>query len=960
MDAAKHHDNSALGPMEPFFRRMHDRDNQIPFTTFVGSLKQIDTAALDLGDAFDLFFPRFRTERDLSSFITRERGRFMHGDVTFAGDSAAFTARGRERRFAGDATLARRRYHCLQDAPSNDPANNTLLGELFAYAEPRLPFLPELLDSTVDIEAVSAIAARLRWDLSAPCILHIIKRLDNPWFFPPVIGIPPEGAFLRYPLTITNEVIERAVDLRLPNTLEWLFRTFVALETDWTGRFNSGDGTISTIKLNPPETPAEFLRALLSQTLGGGTTFIQGVGAWLRAHGTNALIYPSARSDSLAVVRDGRVTESFGYILVDYRGSPAVDYDPQRYFGALPAWRERLTKPFQIASSDAGGTQRLEITGVQKLQRYRFGAFHNWSRNTLNRAQRELHDGSTHLGAQVQLSLQRPSDIFGPDAEEVLGTDSDFLLQEGGPATGFLVEWIAIHNTVAAFIGSVLPWPVSEYWHDGWLWNGKTWFLHRCSRSRPWAVLKCPVCCVELFWNVADGNPISACLRCNFSNGASNDSDVTDLERWASELRSRRDGPYDDIESLTMYSALCERYPDAVTTIQPPIQPLTFAVIERIAAGFRLNDHWFLQRGEDSAATVGNDIDILCPRCGWLSSWTVGDRDDWKSRCPQCHYPADKPSATNDKKPRKQRTRIVETSPADKPGNAPLHTIALDESGMYKVCVAPGCAFISPLAYRSGRAYLWQFENAARPILLGEHCISGPVYDLALSGDGSWGVIASDEMGVVLIDATNGVRAHEIVDWDADIMAVAVDGKGEIVLLGGRHGEVKAWQRSGRAMLWSAQGHSGRVSQAAVLPDGGRAATAGGGAVTIWDVAAGRSLCAIPLDRACTYLGFSSDGKRLLTAADRIREFDVESGDELAPTIEFLTEHAFVAATERLDLVIGRADRLTLLGAGSSSWPAHRSVRNPSGTINSVGIDRDGTRIVSSTDGGSVSLFCAD
>ncbi len=85
---------------------------KIPFSPFLGRLRQLHVS--DLSDVFDLFFPRFRTEHALSSFITRGRGRAIFGDVTLAGDSSSFTSRGRERRFAGDETLQRKRYYCLE------------------------------------------------------------------------------------------------------------------------------------------------------------------------------------------------------------------------------------------------------------------------------------------------------------------------------------------------------------------------------------------------------------------------------------------------------------------------------------------------------------------------------------------------------------------------------------------------------------------------------------------------------------------------------------------------------------------------------------------------------------------------------------------------------------------------------------------------------------------------------
>jgi hypothetical protein len=110
----------------------------------------------------------------------------IFGELALAGGTAAFVGRGRERRFAGDNSLERKRYYRLADSPSNDPSNNTLLGELFAYAEPRLPVFPDLLDSTVDTDKAAKITAIFGWEPSTPCILHIIHERKNPWLFSPV------------------------------------------------------------------------------------------------------------------------------------------------------------------------------------------------------------------------------------------------------------------------------------------------------------------------------------------------------------------------------------------------------------------------------------------------------------------------------------------------------------------------------------------------------------------------------------------------------------------------------------------------------------------------------------------------------------------------------------------------------------------------------------------------------
>jgi hypothetical protein len=533
----------------------------IPFTNFSGRLKQLDTSALS--DLFDLFFPEFRTLHEASSYWAKGGIRLM-----VSARSTNFISRGRERRFAGDETLKRQRYYCIEDSKTNRSDNNTLLGELFAYADPRLLVLPELLDSTVDVEHFTD----FRY-LSAPCILHILRNQDNPWFFSPVFGIPPDGTIFQYPLKIVDQNIDRVIDLRITSTLHWFYNTFSNLEQ--TTNLSLESFSVVPFAKRPPKDVQEFLPALLSQSLGGGTTFIQGIGAWLRANGANALIYPSARSDSCAIVRNGTVIDSFGYILVDYRDAPFRDFDPHHFFGALPSWRDPNMSSLEIDIATFNDESRVAITGLRRLQQFRFTIFHDWTKNMLNRAIVELHKGEKHLGDRFVLALRKPSTILGPDAEKVLGPDQQVLIDEGGGSlatSGFLFQWR--ESTVASFLGTVLPAAPSASWEARWHWDEASWFLHRKCLRRPWVVLKCPVCWLELFWKVLDGGPITRCLRCNFSNGSEDRPDAihSRYAEWTQKLL-RQAGTLNDQESNEIYAAVCERLPDAVTGIQPPNNP---------------------------------------------------------------------------------------------------------------------------------------------------------------------------------------------------------------------------------------------------------------------------------------------------------------------------------------------------------------------------------------------------
>lgn len=540
-----------------------DLSTEIPFTTFRGQLKQIDAAALP--DIFDLFFPKFRTEEEWRNFEDIK--------LNVSARTTSFTSRGRERRFAGDKSLPRGRYHCVVDSPSNSADNNTLLCELFAYADPSFPVQPELLDSTIDVPQTRAIAEDFEWDLRSPCIIHLAKGNGNPWIFSPVIGIGPDGLFIRYPVNVVEMEIDKVIDLRLPDTLDWFMETFWRLEAETA--FERGGFTMTKGKPPPLNLPS-FLRLILSQQLGGGSTFIQGIGTWLRANGVNAIIYPSARSDSRTVVRDNVIVESFGYILLDYRGAPSPDFTAKEHFGGLSSWKELDPLSFAIEETRSDREFMLDIQGVRRLQECRFAMFHDWTTLTLARVQSVLNDGSESLSDRVKMVVRKPADVLGEWAEEILGPGKSFIIDEGGGAfavSGFLIQWRNLDN--ARFTSSVLPLPLSPDWECKWAWDEKSWFLHRRCLHRPWVVLKCPVCYFEQFWCVTQGSPERACQRCKFSNS----NDTTDLavwQAWAAEVESRMTGSKcDDAlhpDNSKIYSAVCHRARNAVTGEQPASQ----------------------------------------------------------------------------------------------------------------------------------------------------------------------------------------------------------------------------------------------------------------------------------------------------------------------------------------------------------------------------------------------------
>lgn len=118
--------------------------------------------------------------------------------------------------------------------------------------------------------------------------------------------------------TLEDVCIPDTVDLRLPDTQEWFFRTFRhGFEPFWRKRADAGVQRFH-----------DMLPTLMTAELGGNAA-TDAVGRVLRALGARALVYPSARSDPDAIVHHGKLRAAIGFNLVEFQGASLLGDDEQ-------------------------------------------------------------------------------------------------------------------------------------------------------------------------------------------------------------------------------------------------------------------------------------------------------------------------------------------------------------------------------------------------------------------------------------------------------------------------------------------------------------------------------------------------------------------------------------------------------------------------------------------------------
>jgi hypothetical protein len=322
----------------------------IPFSTFAGFLKSIDFSLLDdqAKIAMQWAFSAFFLEENVNAHSITY---FKHLSPNANQPPYSY------RRFAGDSSLPRGKYHSISNESGHD--SNILLHELMTYTEHKncgaiIPFDGE------DKRTRYEIAERFHINPSSfsDRAIHVLFLDDDGNSLTPVFrsGLLKKNhksmASVTLPYVIQNAVIDRVIDLRLPTTQKWfadqLFSGIPGLDYWYddvvTGRLHVGESRPSTdsetlskghsktaILYAPYEgwdrkysrSSEDFFGVIPFLTFPGrgGSPITEAIGVWLRQQKVNGLVFPSARNDIGVMVRNGNLVDFIGWCFVDYRNA---------------------------------------------------------------------------------------------------------------------------------------------------------------------------------------------------------------------------------------------------------------------------------------------------------------------------------------------------------------------------------------------------------------------------------------------------------------------------------------------------------------------------------------------------------------------------------------------------------------------------------------------------------------
>jgi hypothetical protein len=347
--------------------------SRLPTTRFHGWLKQMNPAVLNASgrQLFRDVFPMF-TQLTYEEQVARTERLAELGIAPNAEDEAALAyARElaeqsvpvqvpRHRRFAGgDGMLPRGCYSSLcHDAGGDD--DHCLSRELLAYVDYQVPAFVYVGDST-SARLVEAIGAPIRarpgycaiWVVMAPPVEPGALAIYQSYYrdLLGLVGNDSGPQAFAVEAQVTETVIDKVLDLRLPETQRWFFSHF----KDGDGHFLEKDG-------RPAIGFFDLVPTLMDPAL-GGTAETHAIGSWLRSSGVDALIYPSARSDVSVTIRDGELLDWRGWNLIDYRTArefPARE--TTRSSSGWPDFRQPGVR-LSVAGGQLAGSWRVD--GVQ-------------------------------------------------------------------------------------------------------------------------------------------------------------------------------------------------------------------------------------------------------------------------------------------------------------------------------------------------------------------------------------------------------------------------------------------------------------------------------------------------------------------------------------------------------------------------------------------------------------------